>query len=82
MLGVWLDPKLKWTIHAKIAHQKRAMATTALKRITTFIWGASFIRARLLYNAVVRPAITYGASAWLEPEAKKNSAVIKKASLT
>jgi hypothetical protein len=31
VLGVWLDPKLKWSAHAKIARQKGALAIVALK---------------------------------------------------
>jgi hypothetical protein len=57
------------------------VATAALKRITTLTWGASFVRVRLLYNAVVRPTITYGVSAWLEPVTKKSSTIVKKANL-
>ena len=77
VLGVWLDPKLKWSAHAKIAHQKGIAAIAALKRVTTSTWGASFARARLVYNSVVRPTITYGTEAWFEPESTKHGKVIK-----
>ena len=63
VLGVWLDLKLQWSAYAKIARQKGMAAIAALKRVTTSTWGASFIRARLLYNLVVRPSITHGAIA-------------------
>ena len=76
VLGVWLDPKLKWSAHAKIACQKGSRAIAALRRVTTSTWGASFARARLLYNATVRPVITYRATAWFEPEVAKASKVI------
>src|SRR6201999_4087226 len=39
VLGVWLDPKLKWSAHAKIARQKGVAAIAALKRVTTSTWG-------------------------------------------
>ena len=76
VLGVWLDPKLKWSAHAKIARQKGVAAIAALKRVTTSTWGASFVRARLLYNSAVRPTITYGTEAWFEPESTKHRKVI------
>ena len=76
VLGVWLDPKLKWSAHAEIAHQKGVAAIAALKRVTTSTWGASFVRARLLYNLVVRPTITYRTEAWFEPESDKHSKVV------
>jgi hypothetical protein len=77
VLGVWLDPKLKWSAHAKIARQKGVAAIAALKRVTTSTWGASFVRARLLYNSAVRPTITYGTEAWFEPESTKHGKVIQ-----
>ena len=52
----------------------------ALHRITTSIWGATFKRAKLVYTAVVRPAITYAAPIWFSPagaEATKNNLIDK-----
>jgi exonuclease III len=80
VLGVWLDPKLKWSAHAKIAFKKGTTAIAALKRVTTSTWGASFARARLLYNSAIRPAVTYGAEAWFEAEVTKNSKVAQEIS--
>src|SRR6201999_2429042 len=77
VLGVWLDPKLKWSAHAKIARQKGVAAIAALKRVTTSTWGASFARARLLYNSAVWPTITYGTEGWFEPEITKHGKVIQ-----
>lgn len=36
--------------------------TRALTKVATLTWGASFARARPVYCAVVRPAITYGSN--------------------
>src|ERR1700742_1917428 len=39
--------------------------------------GASFVRARLLYNSAVWPTITYGTEGWFEPEITKHGKVIQ-----
>jgi exonuclease III len=68
VLGVQVDTKLKWGPHlAKIA-QKHASQSSAIDRISTSTWGASFKMARLVYTSVVRPSITYGASVWYAPK--------------
>ena len=41
------------------------------------IWGASFTNARLLYNSMVRPVLTYGAAAWYSPERKGSNPVAR-----
>ena len=40
------------------------MAFEALSRLTASTWGPSMKRSRLLYTAVVRPAILYGSQVW------------------
>jgi hypothetical protein len=42
----------------------------AITRIATSTWGATFQKARLVYTAVVRPTLTYGAPIWFSPEGK------------
>jgi len=64
VLGVWVDPKLTWRAHIDKAVQKGKGAFEALSRITASTWGPSMTRSRLLYTAVVRPAMLYGAQAW------------------
>jgi hypothetical protein len=64
VLGVWLDPKLNWQEHTKIAVGKGTAAFKALSRIAATTWGPCMRRTRLLYTAVVRPAIVYGAHTW------------------
>ena len=76
VLGVWLDPKLKWQAHARVAQQKGLAALGAFQCVVASTWGASFTRARLLYNSTVRPVITYGAAAWLTPERSGKGAVV------
>jgi hypothetical protein len=77
VLGVWLDPKLKWGAHARVAQQKGLVVLGAFQRVVAFTWGASFTRARLLYNSTVRPVITYRAAAWLTPERSGKGAVVQ-----
>ncbi len=77
VLGVWLDPKLKWQAHARAAQRKGLVALGAFRRVATSTWGASFTRARLLYNSTVRPVITYGAAAWHNPEQRGNGSVVR-----
>ena len=77
VLGVWLDPKLKWSAHAKVAHGKGKTAIAALSRISASTWGASFSRSRLLYNSAVQPVIAYGASTWLDLD--KSGTALQKA---
>lgn len=64
VLGVWVDPKLTWKAHIQKASQKGNAAYEALTRITASTWGPSMKRSRLLYTAVVRPTILYGAQTW------------------
>jgi len=43
----------------------------SLQRLCKSTWGATFQRARHLYTAVVRPAITYGCPVWTQTEKEK-----------
>ena len=65
VLGVWLDPKLKWQAHARVAQQKGLTALGAFQRVVASTWGPTFTRARLLYNLTIRLVITYRVAAWL-----------------
>lgn len=67
ILGVQIDSKLKWGPHLKFIQGKMSTQTLALSRLTTSTWGACFAKAKLLYSAVVRPAITFGSTVWHSP---------------
>jgi hypothetical protein len=45
--------------------------TNALTRIAASTWGATFRKSRLVYAAVVRPALAYGTPIWFSPEGKE-----------
>jgi hypothetical protein len=64
MLGVILEKKLSWKPHLQHIKSKLTTQTNVLKRLTASTWGASLRVLRLLYTAVVRPAITTCCPAW------------------
>lgn len=64
VLGVQIDTKLKWGPHIKKIQNRMVTQTQALTKITVSTWRASFLRARHVYLAVIRPAMTYGLTAW------------------
>jgi hypothetical protein len=67
VLGVILDKKLSWQPHLLHLKSKLATQTNVLSRLTALTWGAFLRVLRLLYTAVVRPAITTGCPAWWAP---------------
>ena len=67
VLGIQIDSKLKWGPHLKFIQGKMATQTLALSRLTASTWGACFTKARHVYSAVVRPAITFGSTVWHSP---------------
>ena len=71
LLGVWVDTKLQWGPHIKRAAEKGANQMQSLQRLCKSTWGASFQKARHLYTAVVRPAMMFGCTTWMDPEGTK-----------
>jgi hypothetical protein len=67
VLGVQVDSKLKWGPYINIVKAKTVTQMAALTRLTASTWGASFQKARTIYSAIVRPAISYGCSTWYSP---------------
>ena len=61
ILGVVLDSKLRWKGHEQAIKQKMKTQILALQRTTASTWGATMPKARQVYQAIVRPAIAYGA---------------------
>lgn len=72
--SVQLDTKLKWHAHVREEEKKMTKQTLALAKIATSTWGATFARARHVYTAVVRPAMTYGSAVWHAPKEVKGLA--------
>lgn len=69
-LGLWLDPKLTFSLHiAKM--QQRGKATIAqLKRIAHCYWGLNARETRKLVSTVLKPRILFGSIAWLTTRTK------------
>lgn len=72
ILGVQVDSKLKWGAHINKIQEKMVSQTRALTLLKASTWGASFARARHIYTAVIRPALTFGAPVWYDPEGSKD----------
>jgi hypothetical protein len=63
VLGVILDKKLSWQPHLLHLKSKLDTQTNVLSQLTASTWSASLRVLRLLYSAVVYPAITTGCPA-------------------
>ena len=50
--------------HSSTVAERATQQSRALSAITGSTWGATFNKARLIYNTMVRPVITYGATVW------------------
>ena len=67
ILGVWLDPTLRWKGHLDATIRKLQSQTRALTCLTGSTWGLPLTQARLVYKMVVLPALAHGALAWHQP---------------
>ena len=72
ILGVFLNSGLTATAHLETLQKRVPALLGALKSITKSTWGLSLQTGRDLYLKAIRPALSYGATAWfpLEKEAK------------
>lgn len=66
LLGVVLDRKLKGKDHVKHLVSKLKRQTVALTGIAAGAWGITIGRAREVYTKVIRSALAYGASAYMD----------------
>jgi hypothetical protein len=64
VLGIWLDPKLKWKQHIAKVTQGGMKHFAALTRIASSTWGLTFMKTRLLYTSTIRTALTHGGPIW------------------
>ena len=73
VLGLIVDSKLSWHPHIKKVEDKMAQQTTALTRIAASTWGATFMKSRTVFSAVIRPVMTYASQIWYNPEGKEQT---------
>jgi exonuclease III len=68
ILGLYIDPKLKWGPHLAQVKAKMASQGRALSCLAGSTWGATFQKARTVYSMVVRPMMTFAAPVWHNPK--------------
>ncbi len=68
VLGLYFDGKLRWGPHIKEVKAKMTSQCLALTMTAASTWGATLNKARQVYSSVVRPAMTYAATAWHAPK--------------
>ncbi len=61
VLGLMLNSKLNWNAHLRKVQAKMDNQIQALHCVAGSIWGAVLPVSRLMYAAVVRPAMTFAA---------------------
>ena len=71
VLGLHLDPSLRWTAHKEKTLGRMATQMNALTRLTGSTWGLPMLQARQVYTMVVRPAMAYAAHVWHQPAAER-----------
>ncbi|KAF5517530.1 putative RNA-directed DNA polymerase from transposon X-element [Colletotrichum aenigma] len=64
ILGVMVDPALKWDAHIANLESKVKKKLGFLKRISSSVMGPNLIDMRRLYITSVRPIITYACACW------------------
>ena len=74
-LGVRLDRTLSGKAHVKSIQNRVPTLVAALRTLSGSVWGASLARCRQVYLQAIRPALVYGAVAWLQLD--KNFSVRK-----
>ena len=73
VLGLHIDGKLRWGPHLAKTKAKMATQTLGLSVVAGSTWGAILSKARQVYSAVVRPAMTYVAGSWHNPRGTPGS---------
>lgn len=69
-LGLWLDPKLTFSLHISKMHQQGKATIAQLNRISHCYWGLNSRESRKLVTTVLKPRILFGSIAWLTTRTK------------
>lgn len=64
-LGLWLDPKLNFSLHISKMQQCRKATIAQINRISHCYWGLSSQESRKLVTTILKPRILFGRIAWL-----------------
>lgn len=64
ILRIYLDSKLKWGPHVSLTAAKAVWHMASITRLTKSTWGATFVKARQIYAAIVRLVLAYGCPIW------------------
>ena len=78
ILGVWLDPALRWGSHLEETARKLRSQTQALTCLSASTWGLPLLQARLVYKMVVLPALAHGALAWHQPGKSAGASTLRR----
>lgn len=77
VLGIWLDPALRWKGHLNGLAGKLKSQVRALTCLTTSTWGVPLVHVRMVYNMVIRPAVSYGSLAWHQPRTRHGARTLE-----
>ena len=75
LLGLIMDPQLKWTYHIKAKCVSAKRALFAVNNCIRNSWGSDHNKLRFLYTTAVEPILTYGCAIWVS--ALKRKAMVK-----
>lgn len=65
-LGLIIDDKLNFVMHAKFLRSKMVNFVMSVRRVARERWGIKRHIVDVLYNSVVLPIVTYGAAGWYD----------------
>lgn len=74
-LGLWLDPKLSFSLHISRMQQRGKATIAQLHRISHCFWGLNPRETRKLISTVLKPRVLFGSIAWLTT---RNQAKVQK----